>query len=160
MPRVHHVKKARKSYANDGIEAGQQYWWWQFAFGPKIRSKVPPKRSQLTRSSFLSNLWDLQDGLMNRFTDIDAIEDDKQELIDELQQMLDECQDSLDNMPEALQESSASGETLRERIDNLEMWINDLEGIDTDVDEDLKGEEREEAYQDIINQITETDQYF
>ena len=159
MPKVHHDRKARKSYSNEGIEKGASYYWWQFAFGAKMRSKVAPKRSQLTQSGFLSNLYDLQDGLNNRFTDIDAIEDDKQALIDELQQMQDECQDSLDNMPEHLQESSTSGELLTERIEALTEWIDELEGIDTDIDEDLKGTNREERYQEIINEILETDSH-
>ena len=159
MPRVHHVRKARKSYLHDNIEAGQEYWWWQFAFGRKIRSNKPPVRSQLTQSGFLSNLWDMQDGLSNRFTNIDTIGDDKQELVDELQTMLDECEESLENMPESLRETSASGETLQERIDALGEWIDELDGIDTDIDEDLKGEDREERHQEIINEIEATDSH-
>lgn len=155
MPRVYHVKSARKK--NPVADVGEEYYWWKFAFGPKMYSKTPPKRSQLTRSAFLSNLYDLQDGLANRFTDIDAIEDDLQDLISELETMRDEAQDSLDNMPEHLQETSQSGEMLQERIDNLESWINDLENIDTDYEE---GENKEERFNDIVNDIQETDQYF
>ena len=160
MPRLHHVQKARKSYPDDNINAGDSYYWWQFAFGPKMKSKTKPRRSQLTQSGFLSNLYDLQDGLANRFTDIDAIDDDKQTLIDELEQMKDECQDSLDNMPEHLQEASPAGELLTERIDGLEEWVSELESIDAEIDEDLKGEDREERYQEIINEIHETDSHF
>ena len=127
MPRVHHVRKARKSYSNDGIEKGDSYYWWQFAFGRKIRSKTKPVRSQLTQSGFLSNLYDLQDGLANRFTDIYAIADDKQNLYDELEGMKQECEDSLENMPEGLRETSSSGELLQERIDALEEWLDELE---------------------------------
>ena len=73
--------------------------------------------------------------------------------------MLDECEESLENMPESLRETSASGETLQERIDALGEWIDELDGIDTDIDEDLKGEDREERHQEIINEIEETDSH-
>jgi len=158
MPRVHHVKKARKD--NPVAKKGEDYYWWQFAFGTKQYSKTPPKRSQLTQSGFLSNLYDLQDGLINRFTDIESISDDVDSFKDELQDMLDECQDSLDNMPEHLQESSTSGELLTERIDLLEQWVSDVESIDTDIDDDLKGEDREERFHEIIGEVIDTDQHF
>jgi len=158
MPRVHHVKKARKD--NPVAKAGEPYYWWQFAFGPKMYSATPPKRSQLTRSAFLSALYDLQDGLANRFTDIDSIEDDKQDLIQELNDMLDEAQGSLENMPEHLQETSDSGMMLQERIENLENWVNDLDNIDTDYDEGLSEKDKEERFNDIVSEIMETDQYF
>ena len=158
MPRVYYVKRARKK--NQVADVGEPYYWWKFAFGPKMFSKTPPKRSQLTRSEFLSNLYDLQDGLANRFTDLDTIEDDIQELIDELNDMQDQCQDSLDNMPEHLQETSEAGQTLQERIDNIDYWVNDLEQIDKDVDPDLSEEQREERLNDIVDEIMQSDQYF
>jgi len=158
MPRVTHVKKARKD--NPVAKAGEPYYWWQFAFGAKQYSKTPPKRSQLTQSGFLSNLYDLQDGLQNRFTDIDSIADDVQSFSDELEQIKDECQDSLDNMPEHLQEASASGELLTERIDLLEQWVSDVEAIDAEIDEDLSADEKQERFEEIIQEVCDTDQHF
>lgn len=160
MPKVHHVKRARKD--NPVAKKGEPYYWWQFAFGPKQYSKTPPKRSQLTQSSFLSQLYDLQDGMQERLQNVslDTIQDVVTDLVDELQAMLDECQDSLDNMPEHLQEASSSGELLQERIDNLESWITDLENIDLEPDEDLTEEEKEDWLQDRIDEISSSDQYF
>jgi len=158
MPRVYHVKSARKD--NPVAKIGEDYYWWQFAFGSKQFSKTPPKRSQLTQSGFLSNLYDLQDGLQNRFTDIDSIEDDLQDFISELESMRDECQDSLDNMPEHLQEASTSGELLTERIDLLEQWISDLEAIDADIDADLSEDKKQIDFEAIIQEVCDTDQHF
>lgn len=76
-----------------------------------------------------------------------------QAVVDEIQCLSEECQDNLDNMPEHLQDTSSSGELLQERIEALEEWVSDLEGIDLDVDEDLKGEEKEERIQEIIGEL-------
>ena len=87
MPRVTFVKKARKD--NPVAKKGEPYYWWQFAFGTKQYSKTQPARSQLTQSSFLSQLYELQDGMEERFNNlgIDAIEDARTDLVDELQNL-------------------------------------------------------------------------
>lgn len=54
---------------------------------------------------------------------------EKEDIISQLEELRDTCQDSLDNMPEQLQYSE-SGETLQNRIDNLESIITSLENID------------------------------
>ncbi len=43
------------------IEKGESYFWWSFLKGGKHFSKNQPKRSQLTQSNYLSQLYDLQD---------------------------------------------------------------------------------------------------
>jgi len=127
MPRVYHVKSARKK--NPVADVGESYYWWKFAFGPKRFSKTYPKRSQLTQSSFLSQLYDLEDGLDAevQFEDCQSRLD---EIVDTLNELMDECQSSLDNMPEHLQDTSDSGITLTERIDALESAISDYESIE------------------------------
>ena len=124
MPRVYFVKKARKD--NPVVKKGESYYWWKHAFGPKKFSKERPKASQLTQSSYLSQLYALQEGLSDRFTDFDSLQDELQSLIDDLNQLGDECQDSLDSMPEHLQDSSSSGEMLQERIDAIEMATSEV----------------------------------
>lgn len=124
------------------VKKGESYYWWKFAFGPKIISKTQPTRSQLTQSSFLSALYDLEDRVSNEVVTYDPKVDDytstlesiRDNLIGEIESLRDGCQDSLDNMPEHLQESSTSGQTLQERIDGLESWISELEDIDCNVD--------------------------
>lgn len=134
MPRVHHVKKARKD--NPVAKAGESYYWWKFRFGGKRYSKTYPRRSQLTQSGFLSELWDIEDGIDDRFeglTDPDEIESAKDDLVGELEALMEQCQESLDNMPYELQESSESGQLLQERVYGLEEWIGQIQSIDCDV---------------------------
>ena len=114
----------------------------------------------MTQSGFLSNLYDMQDGLQNRFTDIDSIADEVSSFADELRDMQSECQDSLDNMPEHLQETSSAGELLTERIDQLEEWASEVESIDAEIDEDLKDEEKQDRFEEIVQEVCATDQHF
>lgn len=144
MPRVHSVKKARKAYPIYGIEPGDPYYWWKFRYRPRIMSKTYPKRSQLTQSGFLSQLYDLEDGVTS-----DCTSDQLESLIAGLEVLGEECQESLDNMPEHLQESSSSGMLLQERIDALEGWVADLQGIlDDDDNSDLDSIELAELVND------------
>lgn len=147
---MHTVKKARKNYPKNGIGKGDSYYWWKFRFGPVIRSKTFPKRQQLTRSSFLLSLYNLEDDTVFDRHDLEGSRDS---FVPEIEQLKEECESSLENMPEQLQESSPAAETLRERIDGLESWVDDLEGVDCEIDEDLKGDEREERIQEIIDEL-------
>jgi len=122
MARLHFVKKAQKK--NRVAEIGESYYWWKFAYGPKQYSKKKPLRSQLTQSAFLSSIYDIEDNLLEDYT-----EDDAQELVAQLEELRDQCQESYDNMPETLQDSSDSGQTLQERIDGLEEWISEIQTI-------------------------------
>ena len=125
MPRVHFVRKARKD--NPAVKKGESYYWWKFRFGSKIRSKTRPPRWKLTRSSFLSTLWQLEDSIPNEMT-----EEEIESFISELEILKEECEGSLDNMPEQLRDTSESGYLLQERVDGLENWIAELESIDFD----------------------------
>lgn len=164
MPRVNFVKKERKANKEYGIKKGDSYYWWKFNFGPKIVSKTPPKRSQLTRSDFLSQLYDLEDSIGEFQADS---EDDIRSGIEEFTGMIDdlinECQERLDNMPDHLRESSSSGQTLQERIDQLESWKSDLESVDTTVDDELeektvdkREEEKKQKIEEILDEIKGT----
>lgn len=152
--RVHHVKKARKAQPEYGIKKGDSYYWWKFRFGGKRVSKTYPKRSQLTQSGFLSTLYDLQDNIS---FDRDGLEGSVTSLTDEIESLRDECQDSLDNMPEHLQESSSSGEMLQERIEALEEWVDELQAVDLDIDDDLTDEEKESRIDEIIEELEGVD---
>lgn len=160
MARLHHVKKARKD--NAVCKKGESYYWWQFAFSSKSLSKTMPRRSQLTQSSFLSQLYDLEDDFS---FDRGELEGSRDDLVSTLVDMRDECQDSLDNMPEHLQDTSDSGCTLTERIENLDEWISNLEGVDCDIDfsseiegydemdEDEQQEARDEKIEETVNEL-------
>lgn len=140
MPRVHFVKKARKADPRYDINVGDSYYHWSFRYGGMQKSKTPPKRSQLTQSSFLSQLYDLQDQGIDR----EDLESSRDDLVSSLEDLKSECEESLENIPEQLRDAPA-GETLQERIDSLESWISDLEYVDLEIDEDeLKAEVADE----------------
>lgn len=141
MARAHFVKKARKDHPG-GIKKGDSYWWWKFRGWKKQCSHTRPKQSQLTRSPFLSAYY----AILERLEEAgDLGEDGAADIVGELEQLAEECEASLDNMPEHLQETSWSGELLQERIDNLNDWIGEIQGIDW---EDVTPEEGASAILD------------
>jgi len=131
MPRVTHVKKARKDNDRYGIKKGDSYYWWKFPYGSKICSLNPPCRSQLTQSAFLGGLYDLQDDIEAITPDnFKAYEGDYSEISDRIRELGEQCQESLDNMPESLQESP-TGELLQERIDAMDEWAEEVDCVNT-----------------------------
>lgn len=128
---------AEKHSLHDGddkviVKKGETYYSWAFAFSPKQISLTYPKRQQLTRSSFLTAVYDIQDSLeaigADTPEDLQSLRDG---ILEEIRELAEQTQESLDNMPDSLQ-SSPTGELLQERIDALESWADDLEGIELD----------------------------
>ena len=118
MPRVTHVKRARKD--NPVCKKGESYFWWKFRYGGKRYSLTRPRPSQLTRSAYYGTVR----SLIEQIEDSDVTSNDdflslQDEIASELANLLDETQGSLDNMPESLT-YSPTGELLQERIDALE----------------------------------------
>lgn len=133
MPRVYFVKKAQKD--NPAVKKGESYYYWTFRYGGKRYSATPPKRSQLTQSPFLQQLYDLQDDVSTP-SDIDDLEAWAESACDTLQDMRDECEERLDDMPEQLRDTSTSGELLQERIDQCDGAIGELQAISFEFDEE------------------------
>lgn len=161
MPRVNFVKKARKDVPNSDIKKGESYYWWKFRYGSKRVSRTNPKRSELTQSSFLSTIWDIEDRISNISEDED-FETLVQDFITEIEELRDETQDSLDNMPDQLQDAP-TGQLLQDRIGALEEMITELENVDTAFDEDeikndtkenseIEDDETEEEYQERLEE--------
>lgn len=154
--KVNKVEKARKEIPHAGIKIGDTYYWWKFRRGGKQFSKTYPKRSQLTQSGFLSQLYDVQDTISALSAsdpcDLESMVDD---IKSNLENMRDDCQSSLDNMPEHLQESSSSGQLLTERIEGLDSAISELEDVDLDYDEPSDEELEDEAKDELATEIQE-----
>ncbi len=132
MPRVTHVKSARK--ANPVAAVGESYYWWKFRYGGKRFSLTYPKPSQLTQSAFKGAVYDLIDTANSSDFDIElgdaeSVAEYTQSLRDEVETIQSDCQESLDNMPESLQ-YSPTGELLQERIDACDQAIGELENIE------------------------------
>jgi hypothetical protein len=151
MPRVTHVKKARKAIPSAGIEIGDSYYWWKFGFGGKRISKTYPKQSQLTQSEFLSTLYDLQERL-DEVTMESEFEEFKQTLMDDIQTLRDETEEKLNNMPDQLQQAD-TGQLLQDRIDALDQWIGDIDNVETEIDEDEF--EASEEFEDFFDPDSE-----
>jgi hypothetical protein len=151
MPKVHHVKAARKPIESSGIKKGDSYYWWKLRMGRSSVtrvSKTPPRPSELTMSSYKSSMYAAEESLQDavaRFRQDGGIEDliaaveDAQNTVDEQR---DECENSLESMPDSLQQGS-TGELLQSRIDACESISNDLEQLKSDLEE-KNGEETED----------------
>ncbi len=151
MPRVHYVKKARKNHKKDGIKKGESYYWWKFNFRPRITSKTKPKPQQLTRSDYLITLLDISDIIsgLNPESGAEAIAAEIDGIKETVEELKNQCEESLENMPEHLQDTSASGELLAERIEELESYYDELNGID--VDEEMDEEALGGAIEELQN---------
>lgn len=127
------------------IAKGESYYWWQFMHSPKQYSKTMPKPSQLTQSAFMSTLYSIQEEISECDASTpDEFNEFRDSIASQIEELKDETQNSLDNMPESLQ-YSPTGELLQERIDALENWQSEVEGIECDCDEDeIRSEVQEE----------------
>lgn len=151
MARAKFVKKARKD--NPICKKGESYYWWKFRFGGKKYSLTPPSRSQLTQSAFLGQLYDLQDSHpFHHCKNMEDFESARETVIEDIQCMADESQESRDNMPEQLQDAP-TGELLGERVEALEEWIAELEGVDIDIDGELDEEELEDRVNEVRDEL-------
>lgn len=138
MARPNFVKKARKAISGTEIKAGDSYYWWKFRYGGKRFSKTPPKRSQLTQSSFYSTIYDIEDDVIGGATADDSLPGVRDDVVSQLEDLKSECESNLENIPDNLKEAS-SGQLLQERIDALESAIDEFGGLDMDDFEPTKG---------------------
>lgn len=149
MTTLHYVKKARKPIKDAGIEKGDSYYWWQFAFRQKQVSKMHPRRSQyMTQSPYLGGIYDIEDAI-NLLTSDEIKDGCIDDIINDINNIRDEAESSLDNIPDQLKEASA-GATLQEYIDNLESWASDLEQVGFDnTDDDSFTEDAEYEWSNL-----------
>jgi len=138
--KVRKIKKARSdigkcSNCSAPINAGDPYVWWKFRYGSKIvrctALECYPLPRDLTNSSFLISLYDIQDA---------AVSSDAEDVVGMIEALADDTQDSLSNMPEHLQDTSPAGVTLRERVDALEDWQSRIDDA-INCDEDWRQEQ-------------------
>lgn len=147
MPKVHHVKRARKAIPSIDVKVGDSYYWWKHRMkgsrsGFKKVSKTRPTRSQLTMSDYLGQLYSLQDDDRPRpsFEDLGEYRDS---IRDAIQDLADQQQEKLDNMPEGLQQGD-TGQMIQERIDSCENAVGDLDSIDILDEDDFDEEDDDE----------------
>lgn len=164
MARANFVKAARKDIPGTGIKKGDSYYWWKFRFGGKRVSKTAPSRSDLTQSAFYGTLYEIEDRFGGGFATVDELQSEVENAISDLEALRDECQEKLDAMPDNLRDTSSSGELLQSRVDELDTLIDELNGLDFEVEEpddeddgsDEKGEE--ESDEDYDKRMAERDE--
>lgn len=126
MARPEH-RTARKDYPDQGIKAGEKYWFVQIKTGPRssrtLRQKNPFKRSQLTSSDYLSQLYDWEDSKAECTSMEDA-----QQFADDIRALGEEQQGKFDNMPEGLQQGD-SGQMVEARANACETAAGEIEEI-------------------------------
>lgn len=143
MPKVKYVKAA-KDHPAQGIAKGEMYYVWAIKTqrgGITLRSKTPPRQSQLTLSEYKSAAWELVERLedFQKPSDISDLVSFRDELVSDAENLRDEQQEKLDNMPEGLQQGD-TGTMIQERIEALESFIEELGDIDFDCDIDMDEE--------------------
>jgi len=123
MPKVHHVKKARKN--NPVCKAGESYYWWKFRYGGKHYNLTPPKASQLTQSPYLSVIYSCQEQWEN-LDDPNGL-DPEQWDVSYIVTWLGEIADSMESIKDELFELVAKYE---ESADNMEEFFSGAERVD------------------------------
>lgn len=153
MAKAYFVKKARKDFPEHDIKKGDSYWYWSFRFGGVHKSKTQPRPSQLTQSTFLSEIYSIQEEIESITSEsVEDLESTVDEIKSRLEDLKSECENSLDNIPDQLKECD-TGTLLQERIDGVDEWINNLDSLDLSIDEDIKEEEKKEKIEELIEEI-------
>lgn len=153
-------QKARKEYTcskrGEVIKKGDEYYrFWLTRFLPlKILCLgCKPKPSEMTTSEFLSNLYAIDEDVQG--WDIEDMNDASsfiENIVEQLNNLRDETEEKLSNMPDQLQ-YSPNGELLQGRVDSVQEMADEFEAIDTDIDESLSDEEKEDRKQEILEEI-------
>ncbi len=145
MPRVNHVKKARKD--NPVAKRGESYYWWKFRHGGKHFSLTYPKSSQLTQSPYLAVIYDSQDqwSELTEPSSLSATEMERSEIVSCLGGVADSMESIAGNLRELVDQYEESASNMEEyfsgaeRVDQLRECGTECDAtcdeIDTIVDE-------------------------
>jgi hypothetical protein len=168
MPKVKHIKKARRALPQHGIQVGDSYYQWSRMVGGrgvKFYSKEFPKRQQLTGSEFFRAVYDIEDRIQavanssmpeaaTPYNLYDDVSSEIEEIISDIQALADEQNDKRDNMPQGLQDGQV-GELLQNRYDSCTEWASEIEGIDLSnpEDEEMSPEDLEEHWQSTMGDL-------
>lgn len=125
MPRVQ-TRVAAKDYPDAGIKKGDTYYYTKIKLqrgGIVKRSLRPFKRSELTMSDYLGQLYAWEDAK----AEITSM-DEAQDMADQIGNLGEEQQGKFDNMPEGLQQGD-TGQTVEQRAQACEQAKTEIEDI-------------------------------
>jgi hypothetical protein len=146
VPKVHHVKKARKTNKRYGIIRGEPYWWWKTRTpgslsGIKRVSLKPPRPSDLAGSPFVRSFLSIQerveDMTVSTKEEAEEARDGLREAASDVRELRDEEEEKYDSIPDSLKESP-SGEVVRGRRDGCESTAESLDEAAEKIDDLLK----------------------
>lgn len=141
------------------INVGESYYTWCFYGGQPQYSKERPKPSQLTQNWFKQELYSIQEKIEEfEPEDIEDVATFVDDIRSDAESLRDECQEHLDNMPEQLQDSD-SGQTLQDRIDNLDSVIGDIDNFDSEFESEIEKEDDETDDEFLERQSEEKQQW-
>lgn len=141
------------------INVGESYYTWCFYGGQPQYSKERPKPSQLTQNWFKQELYCIQEKIEEfEPEDVEDVATFVDDIRSDAESLRDECQEHLDNMPEQLQDSD-SGQTLQERIDNLDSVIGDIDNFDSEFESEIEKEDDESDDEFLERQSEEKQQW-
>jgi hypothetical protein len=141
------------------INVGESYYTWCFYGGQPQYSKERPKPSQLTQNWFKQELYSIQEKIEEfEPEDVEDVATFVDDIRSDAESLRDECQEHLDNMPEQLQDSD-SGQTLQERIDNLDSVIGDIDNFDSEFESEIEKEDDESDDEFLERQSEEKQQW-
>lgn len=145
------LDKSKPCNENDEIfcKKGDTYYTWQMFRSRPSYSLIRPKRQQLTRSAFKCAIYDMEDCVSDFSSECpEDFTELVQNIIEQAETLRDEQEESKQNMPDNLQESPVA-EMLQERYDGLDNYINELESLKDNFDEDA-----DDAIEDAIDELS------
>lgn len=162
MPRVHHVKAARK--ANPVAQPGEPYYWWKFRHGGKRYSKTYPRPSQLTQSDKLSRAYALGERIEDlerpEADDVDALAaaieaaaDALEEVAGEARELAEEYRESAENIRSAFAES-VTADDCEDKAEALEGWADEIEAVKDGLDGDDDPEARAASLVEALDAVS------
>jgi hypothetical protein len=165
MPKVHYVEKAMKDYPDDGVFAGESYYWWRCRPNPgkpgvTKRSRLYPRRSELTQSPFLATAYAMVENLPTAFLmttheELEEVAKDLEALARELADLGDGERAKLDSLPPQLWDAGPS-RTIRQRAEWCFEMAENVAAAATHVQDELGGadiEDAKAAVQSIIDEL-------
>lgn len=153
-------QKARKFYicskCEKPIKPGEQYYRFSLTRFQKLKPRCircKPKRAEMTTSDFFCQMYDIEDAIAAiSVDDLSDFESEIADVVGQLETLRDEQEEKRSNMPDQLQDAP-TGELLQERYEEVDGMIDELQGIDLEVDEELNEEETEARMEEIAEEI-------
>lgn len=169
MPKVNHVKKARKAQGQCGkcgkdLNPGDAYRWWKFRYGGRrvrcMDEGCAPRPSDLTQSPFLAALYDAQDTLEEcaNAGGPEATGAALHEAADQLREVAEIRTEAADNMEDGFGHETEQSTQLREEGESVEYWADEVEDLASELDawedEDIEEEDLDDWVQEKVEQAT------